>query len=75
MARYDPAGDLAPRDASRAASSARRSAPGGEVFLTLEHLDPAFVHERFPMISDACRRAGLDLATRSDSGRLRRRTT
>ena len=28
----------------------------------MEHLDPAFVHSRFPLISDACRRAGLDLA-------------
>ena len=28
----------------------------------MEHLDPAFVHSRFPLISEACRRAGLDLA-------------
>jgi L-aspartate oxidase len=28
----------------------------------MEHLDPAFVHSRFPLISDACRRVGLDLA-------------
>ena len=28
----------------------------------MEHLDPAFVHARFPLISEACRRAGLDLA-------------
>ena len=32
------------------------------MFLSLEQLDPDFVHERFPLISDACRRAGLDLA-------------
>jgi L-aspartate oxidase len=35
---------------------------GGEIFLSLDRLDAAFVHQRFPLISDACRRAGLDLA-------------
>jgi L-aspartate oxidase len=62
MTRYDPAGDLAPRD--RVARGIVREAErtGGEVFLTLDRLDPAFVHERFPLISEACRRAGLDLA-------------
>ena len=62
MERYDPAGDLAPRDrVSRAiAREARRT--GRPVFLSLERLDPDFVHERFPLISDACRLAGLDLA-------------
>src|SRR5207244_3302002 len=35
---------------------------GAPVFLTLDRLDPAFVHARFPLISEACRRAGLDLA-------------
>jgi L-aspartate oxidase len=35
---------------------------GGRVFLTLDRVDPQFVHERFPLIADACRRAGLDLA-------------
>lgn len=63
MTRYDPAGDLAPRD--RVARGIVREAQrtGGEIFLTLEGLDPAFVHARFPLISDTCRRAGLDLAT------------
>jgi L-aspartate oxidase len=28
----------------------------------MAHLDPGFVHERFPLISTACRQAGLDLA-------------
>ncbi|HEX9366718.1 MAG TPA: L-aspartate oxidase, partial [Vicinamibacterales bacterium] len=62
MGRYDPAGDLAPRD--RVARGIVREAQrtGGEIFLTLDRLDPAFVHARFPLISDACRRAGLDLA-------------
>ncbi len=63
MTRYDPAGDLAPRD--RVARGIVREAQrtGDEVFLTLDGLDPAFVHARFPLISEACRRAGLDLAT------------
>jgi L-aspartate oxidase len=62
MARYDPAGDLAPRDrvARGIVREAQRS--GGEIYLTLDRLDPAFVHARFPLISEACRRAGLDLA-------------
>src|SRR4029453_8366919 len=62
MSPYDPAGDLAPRHrvARGIVREAERS--GGEIFLTLDRLDPAFVHARFPLISDACRRAGLDLA-------------
>ena len=63
MTRYDPAGDLAPRD--RVARGIVREAQrtGADVFLTLQGLDPAFVHARFPLISETCRRAGLDLAT------------
>jgi L-aspartate oxidase len=63
MERYDPAGELAPRD--RVARGIVREAQrtGGEVFLTLDRLDPGFVQRRFPLISEACRRAGLDLAT------------
>lgn len=63
MTRYDPAGDLAPRD--RVARGIVREAQrtGGEIFLTLAGLDPAFVHARFPLISETCRRAGLDLAS------------
>jgi L-aspartate oxidase len=62
MPRYDPAGDLAPRD--RVARGIVREAErtGGSIYLTLDRLDPAFVHARFPEISQACRRAGLDLA-------------
>ena len=63
MTRYDPAGDLAPRD--RVARGIVREAQrtGAEVYLALDRLDPSFVHRRFPLISEACRRAGLDLAT------------
>jgi L-aspartate oxidase len=62
MLRYDAAGDLAPRD--RVARGIVREAErtGASVYLSMEHLDPAFVHARFPLISGACRRARLDLA-------------
>jgi L-aspartate oxidase len=62
MTRYDAAGDLAPRD--RVARGIVREAgrTGGPVYLSLDTLDPVFVHARFPEISDACRIAGLDLA-------------
>jgi L-aspartate oxidase len=62
MTRYEPAGELASRDlVSRAIVSeeARTSAP---VTLSLEHLDPDWVHARFPTIAVACRERGLDLA-------------
>jgi L-aspartate oxidase len=35
---------------------------GGPVFLTLAHLDPAYVRERFPTIAAMCAQVGLDLA-------------
>jgi len=63
MERYDPAGDLAPRDRVARGIVREEQRTGGPVFLTLDRMDPAFVHARFPEISKACRRAGLDLAT------------
>src|SRR5262249_15110824 len=36
---------------------------GAPIYLTMAHLDPAFVRARFPTIAQACRNAGLDLAT------------
>jgi L-aspartate oxidase len=62
MTRYDPAGDLAPRDRVARAIEKEARRTGQPVFLSLAHLDPAFVHDRFPLISRACRGAGLDLA-------------
>ena len=62
MTRYDPAGDLAPRDRVArgiAREAARTHAP---VYLTLGHLPDEFVHRRFPLISSMCRQVGLDLA-------------
>jgi L-aspartate oxidase len=63
MQRYDPAGDLAPRDRVARGIVREEERTGGPVFLTLDRLDPAYVHSRFPHISEACRRAGLDLAS------------
>jgi L-aspartate oxidase len=62
MPGYDPLGDLAPRDRVSRAIVRESMRTGRPVYLSLERLDPDFVHERFPLISDACRRAGLDLA-------------
>jgi L-aspartate oxidase len=62
MTRYEPAGELAPRDRVARAIVRESQRTEGQVFLSLEHLDADFVHERFPLISKACRDAGLDLA-------------
>ena len=62
MSRYEPGGDLAARDRVSRGIARERQRTGAPVFLSLQHLDPNYVHERFPLISEACRRAGLDLA-------------
>ena len=58
-----PLEDLAPRDVVSAAISARMAeAPGGvddHVYLDATGIGPRFT-ERFPFISEACRRAGID---------------
>jgi L-aspartate oxidase len=61
--RYEPAGDLASRDlvARAIVREVRRTA--APVFLTMAHLDAVYVRSRFPTITEACRRAGFDLAT------------
>jgi L-aspartate oxidase len=61
--RYDPAGDLAPRDRVARAIVLESRRTGQPVYLSLAHLDPAFVTGRFPTAVEACRAAGLDLAT------------
>lgn len=60
--RYEAAGDLASRDRVSRAIAREEERTGRPVYLSLQQMDPAYVHERFPFISDACRRAGLDLA-------------
>ena len=63
MIRYDPAGDLAPRDVVARSIVRESERTGGGVFLTLAHLDAEHVRERFPTIAAVCRQVGLDLAT------------
>jgi L-aspartate oxidase len=62
MTRYDAAGDLAPRDRVARGMVREADRTGGAVYLSMRHLDPVFVHARFPLIAEACRDAGLDLA-------------
>lgn len=62
MTQIDPAGDLAPRDRVARGIAREVARTAGRVYLTLETLEPSFVHQRFPIISEACRQAGLDLA-------------
>jgi L-aspartate oxidase len=61
--RYEPAGDLAPRDQVARAIVREVQRTGAPVSLTMAHLDPDYVRSRFPTIADACRQAGFDLAT------------
>jgi L-aspartate oxidase len=62
MSRYDPAGELAPRDVVATSIVREQARTGALVYLSLAHLDPARVRARFPMIAEVCAAAGLDLA-------------
>ena len=62
MQSADPAGELAPRDRVARAIAREGQRTGGRVYLTMDHLEPAFIRARFPTIAGACRAAGLDLA-------------
>jgi L-aspartate oxidase len=62
MSRYDPAGELAPRDVVATSIVREQARTGAPVYLSLAHLDAARVRERFPMIAEVCAAAGLDLA-------------
>jgi L-aspartate oxidase len=62
MARYHPAGDLAPRDVVSRSIVLESQRSAGPVYLSLRHLDADEVHHRFPMIAATCLKAGFDLA-------------
>ena len=62
MSKVDPAGDLAPRDRVARGIAREIERTGGRVYLTLESLSPEFVRRRFPIITEACRQIGFDLA-------------
>jgi L-aspartate oxidase len=62
MARYDRAGELASRDHVARAIVLETARTEQAVFLSLQHLDADWVHQRFPTIAAACQTAGFDLA-------------
>ena len=62
MTRYEPAGELASRDLVSRAMVREAERTGGRVYLTMAHLDRAYIRDRFPTIAAACRQAGVDLA-------------
>jgi L-aspartate oxidase len=63
MTRYHPDGDLAPRDVVSRSLVREVERTAGPIFLTLAHLDPTYVRNRFPTIAEMCGRVGLDLAS------------
>jgi L-aspartate oxidase len=63
MPRYDPSGDLAPRDRVARAIVLEAGRTGAPVSLTMAHLPAKSVRARFPLITALCARVGLDLAT------------
>ncbi len=62
MTRYEEAGELASRDLVARAMVREQRRTGGPVYLSMQHLDPAWVRARFPSITAVCATAGLDLA-------------
>jgi len=62
MLEEHPLAELGPRDVVARAVARTALAQGGEITLDLRHLDPAWVHRRFPTVSSVCADAGLDLA-------------
>ncbi|PWT80645.1 MAG: L-aspartate oxidase, partial [Blastocatellia bacterium] len=62
MARYHSGGDLAPRDVVARSIIHEVDRTGGNVYLTLAHLNGEYVRQRFPTITEMCLRVGLDLA-------------
>jgi L-aspartate oxidase len=62
MQRYERAGELASRDLVARAMVSEIARTGSPVFISMQHLDPHWVHARFPTIAAACQSVGLDLA-------------
>jgi L-aspartate oxidase len=62
MTRYERAGELASRDLVSRAIVKEVARTARPVYLTLQHLDAEWVHQRFPTIAAACSDAGFDLA-------------
>jgi L-aspartate oxidase len=62
-----PDGDLAPRDIVARGIAREAERTGGPVFLTLAHLDAAYVRSRFPTINAMCAQIGLSVRRRTTS--------
>lgn len=62
MHRYHADGDLAPRDVVARGIVRESDATGGQIFLTLAHLDADRVRRRFPTIAAMCGTVGIDIA-------------
>lgn len=64
MSKYHPSAELAPRDVvTRAILAEVRSSGFPHVWLDATHLPAAFLQERFPTISLACAKFGIDITT------------
>ena len=61
MERYDPRGELAPRDIVSRSIVAEMRRTGSHIYLDLTHLDASFIRTRFPRVYETCRQYGLDL--------------
>jgi L-aspartate oxidase len=63
MKDYDPRLELAPRDVvSKSIVAQMEKTQSACVYLTLAHLDPEYVRQRFPGIAKVCQGFGLDIA-------------
>lgn len=64
MSDYDKRLELAPRDVvSQSIVRQMEKTQHPSVYLTMQHLDPQRVRQRFPGIAEVCRKFGLDIAT------------